>query len=56
MVELDGISEGYEYQHNATKNRINVTRGNSKFAMLFEQTTYVFELYTDLQVFHPPTG
>ena len=42
MVELIGISEGYEYQHNAKKieNRIYVTRGNSKFAIFFEQTTY----------------
>ena len=42
MVELVGISGGYEYQHSATKidNRIYVTRGNSKFAILFEQTTY----------------
>ena len=43
MAELVGISEGCEYKHNATKkieNRIYVSRGNSKFAILFEQTTY----------------
>ena len=41
MVELVGISEEYEYQRNATKigNPIYVNRGNSKFAILFEQTT-----------------
>ena len=42
MTKLVGVSEEYEYQHNATKNenRIYVTRGNSKFAIIFKQTTY----------------
>ena len=44
MAKLVGISERYEYQHNARKkieNRIYVTRGNSKYAILFEQTTCI---------------
>ena len=40
MAELAGITEGYEYQHNATKNRKSNVR-NLKFATLCEQTTYV---------------
>ena len=42
MAELVGISEGHEYQHNATKNRKLNTRNPRKFkiAILFEQTTY----------------
>ena len=43
MPKLVSISEGHEYQHNATKkieNRIYVARGNSKFAILFKQTSY----------------
>ena len=42
MAELVGISVGYEYQqrHKNIDNRIYVTRGNSNFAILFEQTTY----------------
>ena len=47
LAELVGISEAYEYQHNATKNRIHVTRGDSKFAILFEQTTYMIR-YVDI--------
>ena len=31
MAELVGISEGYEYQHNATKNRKLNVRNPGKF-------------------------
>ena len=44
MAEPVSIYERYEYQDNATKkieNQIYVIRGNSKFAILFEQTTYI---------------
>ena len=44
MAELVGISERHEYQYNATKNRklnIQISRENSKFAILFKQTSYV---------------
>ena len=43
MAKFVGISEGYEYQHNATKNRKSNTRnrGNSNSPLFFEQTSYV---------------
>ena len=38
------VSKGYDYQHNATKqsnrNRIQVARKSSKFAILLEQIPY----------------
>ena len=46
MSELVGTNEGHEYQHNTTKNRIYVIRGNSKLEILFDQTTYVHVFWT----------
>ena len=52
MAELVGINEGYEYQHNATKNRKSNIRNprKFKFAILFEQSTYV-ETHHQLTIF-----
>ena len=45
MAALVYINEKHEYQHNATKKSkieyMYVTRGNSKFAILFEHTSYM---------------
>ena len=45
MAELVGTSEGYDYQHNATKNWKSNLRNPWKFKIrdtFFEQTTYKY--------------
>ena len=48
IAVLVGINEKHEYQHNAIKkseNRMYVTCGNSKFAILFQHTWYILYFF-----------